>query len=350
MINLRFQNDKKPIISLNKIQLETKKKIEKKIEDGYYSFKAVNCIVCDSRDFELLSEKDRFGLFMSVVICKKCGLVQTNPRMTESNYLEFYEQEYRRLYSSHETINSFFKGQLGQGKIIYDFIKNATKHHITGKFVLEIGAGAGGILKFFEEKGNTVLGFDLDEEFLNFGKSKNVNLKKGSLENLSEISQNPDIVIYSHTIEHINDPVKELKTLRKFLNKNSLLFIEVPGILNIHRAPYGDFLKYLQNAHLYHFCLNSLHNVLRKSGFSLIVGTEGISAICMKGDFSNDFTNEYEKTQNYLLGIESIHSNGFSKNKLKYGIFSKTMKLLYKTKTAFIAKKIIEQIDKKKSN
>ena len=38
--------------------------------------------------------------------------------------------------------------------------------------------------KFFEEKGNTVLGFDLDEEFLNFGKSKNVNLKKGSLENL----------------------------------------------------------------------------------------------------------------------------------------------------------------------
>ena len=36
-------------------------------------------------DIEKLSEKDRYGLFMPVVICKKCGLVQTNPHMTEDS-------------------------------------------------------------------------------------------------------------------------------------------------------------------------------------------------------------------------------------------------------------------------
>jgi len=350
MLGLRFQNDGKSIISLNNIQIGIKKIIEKKLKDGKYFFKTIDCIVCNSRDFELLSEKDRFGLFMPVVICKQCGLVQTNPRMMEIHYLEFYESEYRKLYSSHETLDLFFKHQYEQGKNIYDFIKKTTKNNITGKFVIEIGSGSGGILKLFQDKGNTVLGFDLDEKFLDFGKSKGVNLKKGTIENLSKISQHPDIVIYSHVLEHLNNPIKELKTLRKFLNNTSILYVEVPGLLNIHRVSYQDFLKYLQNAHLYHFCLNSLHNILKKSGFKLILGTEGCNVVCMKADFSNDFTNEYEKTLNYLLDIESLHLKGFNKNKLKYKLFSTSLKILDKTKTTSIAKNIINKIDKKKSS
>jgi 2-polyprenyl-3-methyl-5-hydroxy-6-metoxy-1,4-benzoquinol methylase len=350
MLSLRFQNDGKSILSLNEIQIGIKKIIEKKIEAGKYFFKTIDCVVCNSKDFEILSEKDRYGLFMPVVICKCCGLVQTNPRMMESHYLEFYESEYRKLYSSQTTLDSFFKNQYEQGKNIYNFIKETTKNDITGKFVLEIGTGSGGILKFFQEKGNTVLGFDLDEKFLDFGKIKGVNLKKGTIENLSEISQQPDIVIYSHILEHLNNPIKELKTLRKFLNDTSILYIEVPGILNIHRTPYQDFLKYLQNVHLYHFCLNSLHNILKKSGFKLILGTEGCNTVSMKADFSNDFTNEHEKTLNYLLDLESLNLKGFSKNKLKYKLFSKSLKFLDKTKTTSIAKNIINKIDKKKSS
>ena len=347
MISLRFFNDGKPILSLTDIQIRIKKIIEKKIKDGTYFFETVDCIVCNSNNFESLSGKDRYGLFMPVKICKQCGLVQTNPRMKESHYLEFYESEYRKLYSSNETLHLFFEHQYEQGKNIYNFIKKSTKNnHITGKFVIEIGSGSGGILKYFQDKGNNVLGFDLDEEFLDFGKKKGVNLKKGTIENLSTLSQYPDIVIYSHVLEHLNDPIKELKILRKFLKNDSILYIEVPGILNIHRTPsYQDFLKYLQNVHLYHFCLNSLHNILQKSGFKLILGTEGCNAVYVKGDYSDDFTNEYEKTLSYLLDLESSHLNKFSKNNLKYSLFSVILKFLYKTKTISIVKFFNDKIN-----
>ena len=69
-----------------------------------YAFENVNCIICNSSNFELLSEKDRYGLSMSVVICKKCGLVQTSPRMNKNTIREFYDNEYREIYEKGERV------------------------------------------------------------------------------------------------------------------------------------------------------------------------------------------------------------------------------------------------------
>ncbi|RLJ01835.1 MAG: hypothetical protein DRP10_03030 [Candidatus Aenigmatarchaeota archaeon] len=73
-----------------------KKQIEKKIKEGIYLFENVPCCVCGGENFELLSEKDRYGLYVPVVICKDCGLIYTNPRMTQDAFNQFYELEYRK--------------------------------------------------------------------------------------------------------------------------------------------------------------------------------------------------------------------------------------------------------------
>jgi len=63
-----------------------KKQIERKIKEGVYTFEEVPCCVCGGRNFEILSEKDCHGLYVPVVICKDCGLIQINPRMTQDAY------------------------------------------------------------------------------------------------------------------------------------------------------------------------------------------------------------------------------------------------------------------------
>ena len=90
MLSKRFKYNGKPSISLNELQLRTKKQVERKIERGIYSFEEVPCCVCGGKNFELLSEKGRYGLYMPVVVCKDCGLIQTNPRMTQEAYNQFY--------------------------------------------------------------------------------------------------------------------------------------------------------------------------------------------------------------------------------------------------------------------
>ncbi len=90
------------------------------MEEGIYSFEDVPCCVCGGRDFEPLSEKDRYGLYMPVVICRDCGLIQTNPRMTQESYNQFYELEYRKLYvgkGAQADIDDFFKSEHKRGGI-----------------------------------------------------------------------------------------------------------------------------------------------------------------------------------------------------------------------------------------
>jgi len=146
MISSRFENDGISLIDLSHTQITFKNQLEKKILSGIYSFEDILCVICNCKTFETLSKKDRYGLFMSVVICKTCGLVQTNPRMKQNNYFEFYKHEYRKIYNEEENPSEkFFKGQFNHGKLIYDFIKSSVNYELKNKLVVEIGTGSGSI-------------------------------------------------------------------------------------------------------------------------------------------------------------------------------------------------------------
>ena len=118
MLSKRFKYDEKPIIGLNELQIRMKKHIERKIKEGVYSSEEVPCCVCGGKNFEILSEKDRYGLYVPVVICKDCGLIQTNPRMTQEAYNQFYELEYRKLYMGYDSPpDDFFKSEYKHGGV-----------------------------------------------------------------------------------------------------------------------------------------------------------------------------------------------------------------------------------------
>ena len=89
MLSKRYEDDGRPTYTLNELQLVTKRQIGEKIKQGIYRFESVPCCICQRSDFELLSRKDRYGLYMPVVICRYCGLIQTNPRMNQDSYSQF---------------------------------------------------------------------------------------------------------------------------------------------------------------------------------------------------------------------------------------------------------------------
>jgi len=150
MLAKRFKYDGKPAIRLNELQLRMKKQIERKIEDGIYSFDEVPCCVCGGNNLEILSQKDRYGLYVSVVICKDCGLIQTNPRMTQGAYNQFYEMEQKKLYVGNDIpTDKYFESQYERGTRIYAHIEKNLRIDLTNLKVLEVGTGAGGILHAF---------------------------------------------------------------------------------------------------------------------------------------------------------------------------------------------------------
>jgi len=283
--------------------------VDEKVNSNQYSFETVSCLVCESENFEKISEKDRYGLYYPVVICRDCGLVQTNPRMNQAAYNEFYNAEYRKLYVGTEHAgNDFFQLQLQKGKLIFDFLQEnkAFTKPLEEMFVFEVGCGAGGILHYFREKGCEVKGIDLGEEYVEYGKNTyQLDLETGFLKDI-QLTKKPDLVIYSHVVEHILEPDKEFIELKNKIKDSTILYIEVPGIKHLYPNYKMNLLRYLQNAHTYHFSLRTLQNLMSKSGFELVKGTSYVRSIFKinKKNTSARIENDYSEVMNYLRGME----------------------------------------------
>jgi len=341
MLSSRYKNDGKNTVLLNYKQKKFRREFEEKITKKQYTFEAVNCIICNSSNFELLSEKDRYGLSMSVVICKKCGMVQTTPRMTKNTLEEFYDNEYRKIYEYEENgTEHSFQAEYNKGKVINNFINDVISEKITKKFVVEIGTGAGGILQFFKDKGNEVYGVDLDSKCIGFGKTKGLNLDVGTIEKLSNIQKKPDLIIYSHVLEHLSNPIEELQKLKKFLHTESIVYIEVPSIEHLNLSYHQNFLEYLQNAHLYHFTLNTLRNCANKSGFELIRGNKITQSLFKIGKSDESYFNEYNTTIKFLQDLEKLQSNSINLMKIKGKVFSMAFRILRATRTLHIGQSL----------
>ncbi|MEO9873146.1 class I SAM-dependent methyltransferase [Ekhidna sp.] len=305
MLLPRLKFSSKPELSLNALQREAKKQIEEKLRQGVYTFESINCPICLRDDKELIGEKDRYGLSYITNICKSCGLVYTSPRMNEDSYSQFYDGEYRKLYVGTDKPTSiFFESQTRRGKKIHDFLLKEKCISTKKLSVLEVGCGAGGILEYFRSEGHDVMGIDLGAEYINYGKEKHdLTLHTGSLHNL-DLSIKPDLVIYSHVLEHILDLNEELKLIKQISHQHTIIYIEVPGVKHIHKSYRSNILRYFQNAHTFHFSLESLGNIMKKNGFELISGNQTIQSIFKVKEHSPQIINDYDKIKNYIIYIE----------------------------------------------
>ncbi len=249
---------------LSVTQEQTKLTIEQKIAAGIYQYENPACL-CGAMRFIPLAERDHFGLSHSVVGCENCGLVQANPRLNADSYRQFYEQDYRRLYSVSINIPLQFKNLSERGEKIYRFIGKHCQIPQPAR-VLEIGCSSGGILAQFEQHGHRVQGFDYDREFVKYGNSQGLALFVGDLFDVSGMF---DLVIYSHVLEHILAPDKELTQVHSSLVKRGLLYIEVPDIEAHIQLEILESVTW-QIAHTYYFSANTLEKLVKDAGFKKI--------------------------------------------------------------------------------
>ncbi len=63
------------------------------------------CSLCESKNFTLVSEGDRYGFDLKKQFCNECGLIQTYPSVSREFHEEFYSYHYRPLYLKSETVD-----------------------------------------------------------------------------------------------------------------------------------------------------------------------------------------------------------------------------------------------------
>jgi 2-polyprenyl-3-methyl-5-hydroxy-6-metoxy-1,4-benzoquinol methylase len=235
--------------------------------------------------------------------------------MSEESYGEFYDSEYRLLYDgTNGYAESQFKSQKQKAKKVYRYLESTIPDILQNAKILDVGGGPGGMPAYFQAQGHQVAGCDLDSNAIAYGTNPDVPLQIGTVEEL-DIDWKPDIVILSHIVEHFLSAVDDLKSIRELLHKNSVVYIELPGIkwLSPFRRYYNsDFLRQLQNAHTYYFTKTTLENIMEKSGFDTIKIDETIQGIFTPSQNvgNPDFETDYPDVLEHLEKLEKWNKWG----------------------------------------
>ena len=242
-----FINKEFDILDLNKSQLEIRNKLNKKIQNNDIQFEDVSCL-CGRNDSDLICSFDRYVLDQKTVICRYCGLIRSNPRMTEEEYRNFYESDTYRLLYEGENIE-YFRGKfdepdkyLNEGKNILERMKKF-KQVDESVNILEFGCGAGYNLMPFLKEGANCTGIDYGKIGVEIGREYGLNILQGGLE---KVEGRYDIIMMCHVLEHFLDPIATLKQFKSHLTSDGLLYISVPNMEILS-------LGHIQNAHTYYF-------------------------------------------------------------------------------------------------
>jgi len=301
MLDKRYNYDNKAIIPLSKSQGLARDNLINTLYSGKYTMETVAC-ECGNATYDVLAEKDRYGLPVKTVICDKCGLIYQNPRLSEESSNHFYSVVYRDLYSDSNSIEDLFIDQLLRGRRIARWIHDKIGHYPEN--VVEIGCGAGGILQAFRDKGCNTIGVDFNKKYLDYGISKGLDLRTGDARQL--LKSTSDLVLLSHVLEHFLNIEKELQTISCLLKASGNLYIELPGIFNLRQYSF-DFLRSLQNAHNYYFSLETLQQVMGLFGWQFESGNEKIySLFTFKNQKTPIRKSHYAKTLRKLRNTEKI--------------------------------------------
>ena len=200
-------------------------------------------------------------------ICISCGIVQKP--MTDE-WLKEIDEIYSRydIYSQSGGIEqSTFEqdgASVSRSQKIVKWLDTTQLLPQNGK-LLDVGCGNGAFLRAFGQQFGEweMAGLELDEKHKDLIEAIPgvTTFYTGSIDNVHDTF---DIIVLIHALEHIPHPVEYLKSLRKYLKPDGLLFIEVPDLEN---SPFDIIIA----DHATHFVSKVLHEVVQNAYYETLI-------------------------------------------------------------------------------
>jgi 2-polyprenyl-3-methyl-5-hydroxy-6-metoxy-1,4-benzoquinol methylase len=149
----------------------------------------------------------------------------------------------------------------------------------TGKRVLELGCSSGYLAQPLRERGNTIVGVELDPDAAREAEQWCERVIVGDLEAMT-LPLEPssfDVVLCGDVVEHLRDPVAVLGGVRTFLKPSGTLVLSTPNIANwamrlsllAGRWRYTD-RGFLDRTHVHFFTRATLVEAVERAGYRVL--------------------------------------------------------------------------------
>jgi len=210
--------------------------------------------------YDKIEEKTEITAPMTLIRCKKCGHVQLKETCDPEIYQDYsFSGQQIPSYCKYMEI---FSNQLVE------------KFKISEKKIFEVGASDGFLLKLLRDDGkNFVDGIEPSTKLCLSAEKKNVHLYNDYFNKkfYDKIEKKFDCIIVRHVLEHIDDLNSFFYGLKKILEDDGFLFIEVPYLKKtLSNSLFSNFF----HEHINYFTLKTLSELAANYGFELLTFQE----------------------------------------------------------------------------
>jgi 2-polyprenyl-3-methyl-5-hydroxy-6-metoxy-1,4-benzoquinol methylase len=206
------------------------------------------CGNAEGQNFATLAE-------FSLVRCRNCGLIRTEPRLSDDQLAALYnDPSYYTEYSAAAWDKEWDRNHhLELARIEY-FAQS------TGRNLLEIGCGGGAFLRCATQRNWNAIGQEISIAAGKKVADQGITVHVGPLENLPLKEESIDVVAMFHVLEHVASPKEFLFSAVRYLKPGGLLVIGIPIINSIDLKQ--DPILYKRTLHLpfhlHHFTKRTL--------------------------------------------------------------------------------------------
>lgn len=237
--------------------------------------------------------------------CKICDFIYT-----VNNFMKFNEMWYEKIYDNDKEASAMNK------KRFLDWLDIIEPFRKTNK-IFESGFGTGGFLKtaYYERAwecaGNEISAKACDK--LSFCKAYNCDI--------TDVPEDGryDAVMSLGTIEHVSDPVSQIKNYYRLLRRGGVCFLSTPNINSINRFVSGKEYRLFHPEHMSYFTVKTIKRVFRANGFSdAKIWTQNI-------DIYDAFNSVFRKQMN-ISSVQVFDKNQALREKIEFNPYLALLK------------------------
>jgi 2-polyprenyl-3-methyl-5-hydroxy-6-metoxy-1,4-benzoquinol methylase len=229
---------------------------------------------CRDGDRPVITAGDRLhglpGEF-TVVRCRGCGLMRTDPRPTLDTIGFYYPSDYSPFVATRvggEDDPPASAGWKARLRSLVEFNVERLPSFAEPGRMLEIGCASGSFLRRMDRAGWKVQGIEPDRTAGEAARALGYPVHIGALETAPPPGQPLDLVVGWMVLEHLHEPVAALTKLLEWTRPGGWLVLSVPNAGSLEFRLFRDRWFALQlPTHLFHYTPRTVRKMLAHAGW-----------------------------------------------------------------------------------
>lgn len=244
---------------------------------GTENLEFVPCNLCCSEQYVVLYEgnshgpvhpgaqsfrctSEGHGDFTNIAQCRDCGLVYETPRERE----DFVESQYT------EVEDPVYEREVGGRIHTFSRLLDSLERYAQRGRMLDVGCYTGIFLELARRRGWEEMGIEPSAWAARTAQQKGLNVINAPFRKANLPSEEFDLVTLWDVIEHLHDPLGELREIHRILRPGGVLGMSTMDAGCLFARLAGRRWPWYMRMHFYYFTRDSMTRMLRAAGFEVL--------------------------------------------------------------------------------